>query len=176
MEELKGLQVRRKKRKRKQEKLRERAKGKICRKDQLKSHRIPNWLMLAGTSEDHLVWSPCSGRATQTEQAALDKMAFGYFQGLAVQPVFSPPQCLLIHPILNSLSMRILWETVLSPHLSGQSFHHKRLGNWLSMTFSWWIHADCSCWFSCSSCVWKSFPRLATPATFFLYMNYQFHP
>ena len=76
----------------------------------------------------------------------------------------------------NSLSMRILWETVsnallnpgrkyplLSPHLPGHSFHHRRLLGWSSMV-SWWSHADHSWHLSCPSWAWKWFSGLTAPS------------
>lgn len=70
----------------------------------------------------------------------------------------------LTSPFVNTLSMRILWEEVsetspksrqaMSTALpsSGQTFYHISLSSWSSMTAPWWMNADYSWWFSCSSC------------------------
>lgn len=39
----------------------------LCHELRSERHRITEWLSLEGTSENHLVWSPCSGRAISAQ-------------------------------------------------------------------------------------------------------------
>jgi len=49
---------------------------------------------------------------------------------------------------------------LLSPHLPSQTFCHRRLSSWWSVTSPWWSCADCSWWLTYPSCAWKRFPCL----------------